>query len=80
MKLTKAGQFVNVDTGEVENLLDFDSGSFSLVITDEQYQQVLNFLQGAKRSVKRQAERFYVDSTEVQTAKSGQEEDGIEQL
>ncbi len=83
MKLTKAGQFINVDNGNIENVLDFDNGTFSLVISDFQYQQVLNFLQGAKRSMGREKQRetFYVDESQVETAKTGHdEEDGVEQV
>lgn len=83
MKLTKAGQFINVDNGNIENVLDFDNGTFSLVISDLQYQQVLNFLQGAKRSMGREKQReiFYVDESQVETAKTGHdEEDGVEQV
>ena len=83
MKLTKAGQFINVDNGNIENVLDFDNGTFSLVISDFQYQQVLNFLQGAKRSMRqeKQRETFYVDESQVDTAKTRHdEEDGVEQV
>ena len=83
MKLTKAGQFINVDNGNIENVLDFDNGTFSLVISDFQYQQILNFLQGAKRSIGREKQRetFYVDESQVETAKTGHdEEDGVEQV
>ena len=82
MKLTKAGQFINIDNGNIENVLDFDNGTFSLVISDFQYQQVLNFLQDAKRSMGqvKQRETFYIDESQVETAKTEQEEDGIEQV
>lgn len=83
MKLTKAGQFINVDNGNIENVLDFDNGTFSLVISDFQYQQILNFLQGAKRSMgqEKQREAFYVDESQVETAKTEHdEEDGVEQV
>ena len=83
MKLTKAGQFINVDNGNIENVLDFDNGTFSLVISDFQYQQVLNFLQGAKRNIGREKQRetFYIDESQVETAKTGHdEEDGVEQV
>ena len=83
MKLTKAGQFINVDNGNIENVLDFDNGTFSLVISDFQYQQILNFLQGAKRSIGREKQRetFYIDESQVETAKTGHdEEDGVEQV
>ena len=83
MKLTKAGQFINVDNGNIENVLDFDNGTFSLVISDFQYQQVLNFLQGAKRSMgqEKRRETFYIDESQVETAKTGHdEEDGVEQV
>ena len=83
MKLTKAGQFINVDNGNIENVLDFDNGTFSLVISDFQYQQILNFLQGAKRSIGREKQRetFYVDESQVETAKTRHdEEDGVEQV
>lgn len=83
MKLTKAGQFINVDNGNIENVLDFDNGTFSLVISDFQYQQILNFLQGAKRSMRqeKQRETFYVDESQVDTAKTRHdEEDGVEQV
>jgi len=82
VKLTKAGQFINVDNGNIENVLDFDNGTFSLVISDFQYQQILNFLQGAKRSMGqvKQRETFYVDENQVETAKAEHEEDGVEQV
>ena len=83
MKLTKAGQFINVDNGNIENVLDFDNGTFSLVISDFQYQQVLNFLQGAKRNIGREKQRetFYIEESQVETAKTGHdEEDGVEQV
>jgi hypothetical protein len=82
VKLTKAGQFINVDNGNIENVLDFDNGAFSLVISDFQYQQILNFLQGAKRSMGqvKQRETFYIDESQVDTAKTEQEEDGVEQV
>lgn len=83
MKLTKAGQFINVDNGNIENVLDFDNGTFSLVISDFQYQQILNFLQGAKRSMgqEKRRETFYIDESQVETAKTGHdEEDGVEQV
>jgi len=82
VKLTKAGQFINVDNGNIENVLDFDNGTFSLVISDFQYQQILNFLQGAKRSMGqvKQRETFYIDESQVDTAKTEQEEDGVEQV
>lgn len=83
MKLTKAGQFINVDNGNIENVLDFDNGTFSLVISDFQYQQVLNFLQGAKRNIGREKQRetFYIDESQVETAKTEHdEEDGVEQV
>lgn len=83
MKLTKAGQFINVDTGNIENILDFNNGAFSLVITDFQYQQILTFLQGAKRSTEKEKvkETFYIDENQVNTTKSNQDEDdGVDQL
>lgn len=83
MKLTKAGQFINIDNGNIENVLDFDNGTFSLVISDFQYQQILNFLQGAKRSMgqEKRRETFYIDESQVETAKTGHdEEDGVEQV
>ena len=83
MKLTKAGQFINVDNGNIENVLDFDNGTFSLVISDFQYQQILSFLQGAKRSMgqEKRRETFYIDESQVETAKTGHdEEDGVEQV
>jgi len=83
VKLTKAGQFINVDNGNIENVLDFDNGTFSLVISDFQYQQILNFLQGAKRSMgqEKRRETFYIDESQVETAKTGHdEEDGVEQV
>lgn len=77
MKLTKAGQFINIDNGKIENILDFDNGTFSLVISDFQYQQVLNFLQGAKRSMGQEKQQeFYVDENQVQL----NEDDGVDQL
>ncbi len=78
MKLTKAGQFINLETNKVENVLDFDNGSFSLVISDLQYQSLLTFLQGAKRSMEQEKrkEDFYINEDQVQTG----EEDGIDQL
>ncbi len=78
MKLTKAGQFINLENNKVENVLDFDNGSFSLVISDLQYQSLLTFLQGAKRSMEQEKrkEDFYINEDQVQTG----EEDGIDQL
>ncbi len=78
MKLTKAGQFINLETNKVENVLDFDNGSFSLVISDSQYQSLLTFLQGAKRSMEQEKrkEDFYINEDQVQTG----EEDGVDQL
>ncbi len=83
MKLTKAGQFINLETNKVENVLDFDNGSFSLVISDSQYQSLLTFLQGAKRSMEQEKrkEDFYINEDQVETAKTGHdEEDGVDQL
>lgn len=59
MKLIKAGQFINLETREVENLLYFE-GDFSIVVADQEYEKVLNFL----RPESKPQEQFYVDIDE----------------
>lgn len=44
MKLTKIGQFVEVDTSNIGAILEFDNGDFILQVTDDQYNEVLTYL------------------------------------
>ena len=71
MTLTRAGQFVNVVTKQVENILDFNNGELTISISDSEYQKVLNHLQRVQTP-------FYVDKQNVQ----GQDldEDGVRAL
>lgn len=71
MNLTRTGQFVNVMTKQVENILDFDDGQLIISISDTEYQRVLNHLQKAQPT-------FYVN--EQQVHKDGFDEDGVKAL
>ncbi len=84
MKLTRAGQFINVDSREIENVLDFDNGKFSLVITNQQYQQVLDFLRDEvpEEGYEEIKQSFYVNQDQIKSLPkiAHDEEDGIDQL
>lgn len=82
MKLTKIGQFVEVETSNIGAILEFDNGDFILEVTDNQYAEVLTYLKNSISTPPAEEEEdrgsFYVDP--VFPGPTQEEDDGVGQI
>ena len=82
MKLTKIGQFVEVETSNIGAILEFDNGEFILEVTDTQYNEVLLYLKNSISTPPVEEEEdggsFYVKP--VFSGTTQEEDDGVNQI